>query len=47
MNMPCWSNLSRMRLCVDTGTKSGRLMTAGTWWAAMERQWVIPVAQCL
>ena len=47
MNMPCWSNLSRMSELVDTGTKSGRLMTRGTWCALIERQWVMPVAQCL
>ncbi len=47
MSMPCWSNLWRISLLVDTGTKSGRCMTWGTWWAAMLRQWEMPVAQCL
>ena len=47
MNMPCWSNLLRISLWVETGTKSARCMTCGTWCAEMERQWEMPVAQCL
>ena len=47
IRMPCWSNLCRISLFVDTGTKSCRCITWGTWWAEMLRQWEMPVAQCL
>ncbi len=47
MCLPISSNLLRMVLAQDTGTKSGRCITLGTWWEAMLVQWLIPVAQCL
>ena len=47
MSIPISSNLVRMREWPDTGVKSGRCITLGTWWLAMLRQWVMPVAQCL
>ena len=47
ISIPCWSNFPRMTLLVETGTKSGWCITLGTWWAEMERQWEMPVAQCL